>query len=40
MLEDGTQVMGFIAEPEAINAAQEITQLGGWRNYLATLKKS
>ncbi len=40
MLEDGTQVMGFIAEPEAINTAQEITQLGGWRNYLATLKKS
>jgi allophanate hydrolase len=38
MLEDGTQVMGFVVEPEAINSAQEITQLGGWRNYLATLK--
>jgi allophanate hydrolase len=40
MLEDGTQVMGFIVEPEAINTAQEITQLGGWRNYLATLRKN
>ena len=38
MLEDGTQVMGFIAEPAATEDALDITHLGGWRNYLATLK--
>ncbi|ADW69349.1 allophanate hydrolase [Granulicella tundricola] len=38
-LEDGTLVMGFLVEPEATQDAFEITNLGGWRNYLATLKK-
>jgi allophanate hydrolase len=36
-LEDGSLVMGFIAEPAATEGATEITHLGGWRNYLATL---
>ncbi len=38
-LEDGTMVMGFIAEPAAVEGAAEITHLGGWRNYLASLQK-
>jgi allophanate hydrolase len=38
-LEDGTTVKGFLCEPAGIEGAQEITHLGGWRNYLATLAK-
>jgi len=38
-LEDGSLVMGFIAEPAATEDATEITHFGGWRNYLASLKK-
>ncbi len=38
-LEDGSLVMGFIAEPAATEGALEITHLGGWRAYLATLKR-
>ena len=38
-LEDGTTVKGFLCEPAGIDGAQEITELGGWRNYLATLNK-
>ncbi len=34
-LADGSTVKGFICEPWAIAAAEEITHLGGWRNYLA-----
>ncbi len=34
MLEDGSQVKGFLAEPAGIANAIEITQFGGWRNYL------
>ncbi|WP_263378029.1 allophanate hydrolase [Granulicella paludicola] len=37
-LEDGSLVMGFIAEPAATEGATEITHFGGWRNYLAILK--
>lgn len=37
VLEDGSTVKCFICEPFAIAAATEITQFGGWRNYLATL---
>jgi allophanate hydrolase len=37
-LEDGSLVMGFIAEPAALEGATEITHFGGWRNYLASLK--
>jgi len=38
-LEDGSTVKGFLCEPAGIVGAEEITHLGGWRNYLATLKK-
>ncbi|WP_029910417.1 allophanate hydrolase [Pelobacter seleniigenes] len=34
ILADGSTVKGFICEPWAIAAAEEITHLGGWRNYL------
>ena len=37
-LEDGDLVMGFLVEPEAIADALEITHLGGWRAYLASLQ--
>jgi allophanate hydrolase len=37
-LEDGTLVKGFLVEPSATEDATEITDLGGWRNYLKTLK--
>ncbi len=33
-LESGESVKCFICEPYAIRAATEITQFGGWRNYL------
>jgi allophanate hydrolase len=36
-LEDGTSVKGFLCEPAGIEGAEEITHLGGWRNYLASL---
>jgi allophanate hydrolase len=38
-LEDGSLVMGFLVEPEATQDAIEITNLGGWRAYLETLKR-
>jgi len=38
-LEDGTSVKGFLCEPAGIEGAEEITHLGGWRNYLATLQR-
>jgi allophanate hydrolase len=34
-LEDGTEVKGFVAEPRAIDGAEDITALGGWRAYIA-----
>ena len=34
-LEDGAAVQCFIAEPYALRHATEITQHGGWRNYLS-----
>jgi len=33
-LVDGSTVNGFICEPWAIEAAEEITVFGSWRNYL------
>ena len=36
-LEDGSTVKGFVAEPRAIDGAQDITALGGWRAYVAGL---
>jgi allophanate hydrolase len=37
-LEDGTSVKGFLCEPAGIEGAEEITHLGGWRNYMASLQ--
>jgi allophanate hydrolase len=34
VLEDGSLVKGFLAEPEAVEDATEITAFGGWRAYL------
>jgi allophanate hydrolase len=33
-LSDGTSVKGFVAEPRALNGAEDITHLGGWRAYI------
>ncbi len=38
VLESGDTVKGFLAEPCAIEGATEITEYGGWRNYLAQPK--
>jgi allophanate hydrolase len=35
-LADGSMVKGFVAEPRAIIGAADITDLGGWRAYIAT----
>ncbi|KZX78600.1 allophanate hydrolase [Oleiphilus sp. HI0009] len=35
-LADGSFVSGFICEPYGLEGAEEITQLGGWRAYMAT----
>ena len=34
-LEDGSNVKGFVAEPRATTGAEDITELGGWRAYIA-----
>lgn len=34
LLDDGTEVPGFIAEPRAMAGSEEITELGGWRAFL------
>ena len=36
-LDDGSQVSGFLCEPYALEGAREITELGGWRAYIAEL---
>ena len=40
MLEDGSEVKGFVAEPRAIDGAEDITHLGGWRAYIARVSAS
>ena len=35
MLEDGSPVKGFVAEPRAAEGAEDITSLGGWRAFIA-----
>jgi allophanate hydrolase len=35
-LNDGTVVKGFLVEPYAVTNMPEITQFGGWRNYLSS----
>lgn len=37
-LEDGTWETGFICEPCGLETATDITETGGWRNYLNTIK--
>jgi allophanate hydrolase len=37
-LDDGSLVKGFVAEPRALEGAQDITHLGGWRAYIASLQ--
>ncbi|HSF12743.1 MAG TPA: allophanate hydrolase, partial [Erythrobacter sp.] len=34
---DGSSVKGFVAEPRALAGAEDITHLGGWRAYIASL---
>ena len=34
-LADGRNVTGFLCEPSAVEGAEDITQYGGWRGYLA-----
>jgi allophanate hydrolase len=36
-LADSSQVQGFVCEPEALHGAQDISHLGGWRAYMASL---
>lgn len=36
-LSDGSRVKGFLAEPEGVRGAADISALGGWRAYLASL---
>ena len=35
LLADGSEVPGFIAEPHAVDGAEEITRFGGWRAWLS-----
>ena len=35
-LADGTTVKGFVAEPRALTGATDITDLGGWRAFIAS----
>lgn len=39
-LADGSSVQGFLCEPQALQGAQDITQFGGWRAYLASRQGS
>lgn len=34
-LADGSSVKGFVSEPRALTGAEDITDLGGWRAYIA-----
>jgi allophanate hydrolase len=38
-LRDGREVKGFICEGAAIEGATDITQLGGWRAYIQSLRQ-
>ena len=38
LLADGRQVQGFLCEAQALHGAQDISHLGGWRAYIASLK--
>ncbi|MEW7001693.1 hypothetical protein M5585_23140 [Serratia ureilytica] len=38
LLADGRRVKGFICEAWALEGATDITEFGGWRDYLAGVK--
>jgi allophanate hydrolase len=38
-LADGSSMQGFVCEAQAVADATDITAYGGWRNYLAAVKK-
>jgi allophanate hydrolase len=40
VLADGSIVKGFIAEPRATEGARDITSLGGWRAYIASVSST
>lgn len=40
LLESGEEVPGFIAEPRAMQGAEDITQFGGWRKWLLRTSES
>jgi allophanate hydrolase len=37
-LADGTSVQGFLCEAQALSGARDITHMGGWRSYIASLQ--
>jgi allophanate hydrolase len=39
-LADGMTVKGFVCEPAALQGARDITEFGGWRAYLESLKSN
>jgi allophanate hydrolase len=39
-LDDGTQVKGFLCEVAALDGARDITEFGGWRNWLRAQRES
>lgn len=39
-LADGTEVLGVVGESICCDKGKEITQYGGWRNYIKTLKSN
>jgi allophanate hydrolase len=38
-LADGSSVKGFVCESLALEGAADISSVGGWRNYIASLAK-
>jgi allophanate hydrolase len=38
--ESGEWIKGFLCEAHALDGAEEVTALGGWRAYVATLKRT
>ena len=38
VLDDDSEVAGFVCEPYALHGAQDITEYGGWRAYLAATR--
>lgn len=36
ILDDGSSVYGFLCEADALKSAEEISQYGGWKNYISS----